>query len=142
MIGCDACGRPGRWALWATVPDSSCPDGRRTLTTCSPQHLAQLQRIYARRPWAVEEMWLARIRLTRHGADHPLTPAQLAVATGLDRVQVDRAFDWYRARLTHRLRQMAALVATNRGVHRRRGPAVHRAGCRLTRRRGSPSSNL
>lgn len=131
---CAACGRVGRWSLLASVPDSSRVDGYRRVSVCSPAHLADVQRLYAARPWSLEETWMARIRLTLHGADQPLSRHELACAAGLEPDQVDRAFGWYRRRLEHRLREMAALAAAERRHRGRKSrPAAHPTRCHSVR---------
>lgn len=126
---CAACGQTGRWVLFTSVPDSSCVDGSRTLSACSPAHLADVQRVYAARPWSIEETWMARIRLTVDGAERSLSRPELGARAGLTPQQVDLAFGWYRTRLAQRLREMTGLAA----AERRPGGRKRRPSAQLTR---------
>ncbi|WP_354638800.1 hypothetical protein [Kitasatospora camelliae] len=104
---CDQCGSlidPGE-ELFALVPDSSALhawdpdfDGKRVLTACSIDHLAELVDQYRRRPFVVEEQWAGKVcrALEQHG--EPLNIDALAHASGLSADQVDRAVDWHNER--------------------------------------------
>lgn len=128
---CDSCGQSGRRMLTATVPDSTSVDGTRTVGACSPDHLADLRAVFAARPWAIEETWLARIRLARYGADVPLSdPTDLAAVTGLDITQIHQALGWQRGRAYERMQQ---LLADTRRERPRHGPHRHRARCTTAR---------
>lgn len=98
---CDACGMviTDDSALYGLAPDSSRThpvdptlDGQRILTACSPEHLADLQREYAARPFIDEELWAGKI--TRALGEGPLKPFALAKATGLTLGQIHRAVAW------------------------------------------------
>jgi hypothetical protein len=104
---CDFCGATISHGseLYALVPDSSAInardpelDGKRFLTACSRDHLAELQEKYLRKPYVIEELWTGKI--SRAIQDHPfgLSLKQLAEVTGLSVPQIERAEAWQNQR--------------------------------------------
>ena len=91
--------------LYALVRDSSVVhrrdpqlDGQRLVVACGPQHLEVLEQEYARRPWSDEELWAGQLTraLTERTPQHRrLSTAELAIASGLSRTQIDRALAWH-----------------------------------------------
>ncbi|WP_431682408.1 hypothetical protein [Kitasatospora sp. KL5] len=104
---CDVCGAvlADGEELYALVPDSSAVhafepdfDGKRVLTACGVDHLAEIVDQYRRRPFVPEEQWAGKICRALEQTGEPLTPEELAAISGLSQEQVDRGVDWHNAR--------------------------------------------
>ncbi|PYC69144.1 hypothetical protein C7C46_28245 [Streptomyces tateyamensis] len=105
---CDECGvtiEDEADELYALVPDSSAindadprGDGKRLLTACSIDHLAQLVEVYRRRPFQPEELWAAKVCRELAQTDGPVTLEALAVACDLSPQQAQSGVDWHNAR--------------------------------------------
>ncbi|MFI0742454.1 hypothetical protein ACH4PU_30910 [Streptomyces sp. NPDC021100] len=100
---CDLCGAviTDDSELYALVPDSSVIhsedakfDGKRFLTACSREHLAELVEQYKQRPFVEEELWAGKIgrAIEQHGGR--VSAEELMAETGLDQSQIDRAVQW------------------------------------------------
>lgn len=71
---CDWCG--------AVVADGTAVyDGKRLVTACGAEHMAQLQRQYQARPWLEVEQWAGKVQRAMHAGGGRLSAAQLAEAT-------------------------------------------------------------
>ncbi|MFB7668523.1 hypothetical protein ACFC1R_32145 [Kitasatospora sp. NPDC056138] len=100
---CDECGTvlDDGEELYALVPDSSALhafdpdfDGKRVLTACSLDHLAELVEQYRRRPYVAEEQWAGKVCRALEHSGEALTLEALALASGLSKDQVGRAVKW------------------------------------------------
>ncbi|MER7958161.1 hypothetical protein [Streptomyces sp. NPDC096030] len=102
---CDLCGAmiPAGSEIHSLVADSASVhghdpslDGSRILTACSVGHLADLQHNYRQKPFINAELWASKIALALQQHPDGLSTPQLAAATGLNTLQIERAIDWQR----------------------------------------------
>ncbi|MET7620552.1 hypothetical protein [Streptomyces sp. NPDC005408] len=100
---CDLCGQPldEETELLALVDDSSAihtsdpkMDGKRLVTVCSPDHLTELQRQYAERPYSEPELWAGKIARAMRSYPNGIKPKQLRRETGLTDQQIEAAVNW------------------------------------------------
>lgn len=100
---CDLCGQllDEETELLALVDDSSAihtsdpkMDGKRLVTVCSPDHLTELQRQYAERPYSEPELWAGKITRTMSSYPNGIKPKQLRRETGLTDQQIEAAVNW------------------------------------------------
>ncbi|MFB6838951.1 hypothetical protein [Streptomyces sp. NPDC056361] len=107
MTRCDLCGTliPVGSEIYSLVSDSSAVhghdpslDGRRILTACSVEHLADLQHDYRQRPFVNAELWASKIALALQEHPDGLSTQRLVEETGLNTVQIERALAWQHER--------------------------------------------
>jgi hypothetical protein len=104
---CDFCGAgmDDDSQVFAVVHDSSfvsvvdpALDGNRLVCACSAEHLTELERSYADRPFVEPELWAAKIRRAVRGTQHSLDPLAdrrwVAAMTGLTTEQIGAAMTW------------------------------------------------
>jgi hypothetical protein len=108
---CDFCGcaTADDSQVFAVVHDSSfvstvdpALDGSRLVCACGTEHLIELERSYADRPFVEPELWAAKIRrAVRVTSQHHLDPLAdrhwVATMTGLTAEQIGAAMDWLAA---------------------------------------------
>ncbi|MGW4891987.1 hypothetical protein ACWEQL_06920 [Kitasatospora sp. NPDC004240] len=104
---CDHCGAvvPDVDLLGALVPDSSALhvsdpglDGKRVLTACSVDHLAELVDHYRRRPFVPVEQWAAKVCRTLSEYDDPVPIDRVAELSGISEQQAREGVEWHNAR--------------------------------------------
>lgn len=106
---CDLCGWavPEDGLLSALVPDSSALhvsdpelDGKRALTACSVDHLAELIEQYRRRPFVQEEQWAGKVcrTLAEYDDDAPVPLRLVAALSGLSEEQAQQGVEWHNAK--------------------------------------------
>ncbi|WP_127353760.1 hypothetical protein [Actinacidiphila soli] len=93
----------------AVVPDSSVihatdahQDGKRLLTACCAEHLAELQDEYRRRPFVAEEQWAGKVGRALDAHPTGISVDEMLEDTGLTSEQVDRGLAWNNDRLRRR----------------------------------------
>ncbi|MET8977397.1 hypothetical protein ABZX85_17425 [Streptomyces sp. NPDC004539] len=100
---CDLCGQllEEETELLALVEDSSAihtsdakMDGKRLVAVCSPEHLKELQRQYAERPYSEPELWAGKIARAVLAYPNGIKPKQLRRETGLTDQQIEAAVTW------------------------------------------------
>lgn len=102
---CGSCGVVvgGDDTLYAFVPDSSVIhgsdpkfDGNRLLTACSPEHLDDLVKQYADRPFVEAEQWSGKVeRAIVNNPGRRIDDAALAELTGLTGQQIHQGITWH-----------------------------------------------
>ncbi|MEU8511039.1 hypothetical protein AB0C76_05545 [Kitasatospora sp. NPDC048722] len=104
---CDLCGQavPADDLLCALVPDSSALhvrdpdlDGKRALTACTVDHLADLIEQYRRRPFVLEEQWAGKVCRALAEYDEPVPLRTVAALSGLSEEQAEQGVEWHNAR--------------------------------------------
>ncbi|MFJ2625359.1 hypothetical protein ACIO6T_18465 [Streptomyces sp. NPDC087532] len=99
---CDLCEQPldEETELLALVDDSSAihtsdskMDGKRLVTVCSPDHLTELQRHYAQRPYSEPKPWAGKITRAMRSCPNGIEPKYLRCETGLTDQQIEAAVD-------------------------------------------------
>ncbi|WP_045692451.1 hypothetical protein [Streptomyces rubellomurinus] len=105
---CDLCGQAvdGDDLLSALVPDSSALhvsdpalDGKRVLTACGLDHLAELIEQYRHRPFVPEEQWAGKVcRTLAEYDDEPVPLTEVAELSGLSVQQAEQGVEWHNAR--------------------------------------------
>ena len=105
---CDLCGTAITHEadeLYALVPDSSAvhvsdprADGKRVLTACSIDHLAELVDQYRNRPFQPAELWAGKVCRALEQSHGPVTLSELARAVELSEEQTQSGVDWHNAR--------------------------------------------
>ncbi|MFH9347707.1 hypothetical protein [Kitasatospora sp. NPDC017646] len=104
---CDLCGQvvAAPDLLSALVPDSSALhpsdpelDGRRVLTACTVEHLAELVEHYRDRPFVPEEQWAGKVCRTLAEQEEPVPLSQVAQLSGLSVQQAAQGVEWHNAR--------------------------------------------
>ncbi|MFI9361451.1 hypothetical protein ACIG5E_10350 [Kitasatospora sp. NPDC053057] len=104
---CDQCGRvlAASDLLSALVPDSSALhpsdpelDGRRVLTACTLEHLAELVEQYRGRPFVPEEQWAGKVCRTLAAQEEPVPLSLVARMSGLSVQQTVRGVEWHNTR--------------------------------------------
>ncbi|MFI9318600.1 hypothetical protein ACIGXI_02265 [Kitasatospora aureofaciens] len=104
---CDHCGRvvPAADLLSALVPDSSALhpsdpelDGRRVLTACTVEHLAELVEYYRERPFVLEEQWAGKVCRALAEQEDAVPLSLVARMSGLSVQQAAQGVEWHNAR--------------------------------------------
>ncbi|MFD8708468.1 hypothetical protein ACFV1W_38805 [Kitasatospora sp. NPDC059648] len=104
---CDHCGQVGDATdlLSALVPDSSALhpsdpelDGRRVLTACTVEHLAELVQQYRDRPFVPEEQWAGKVCRALAEQEEPVPLSLVAQMSGLSEQQAAQGVEWHNAR--------------------------------------------
>ncbi|MFF2078630.1 hypothetical protein ACFVXG_28260 [Kitasatospora sp. NPDC058162] len=105
---CDLCGRAVDEGdlLGVLVPDSSALhvsdqslDGKRALTACTVNHLADLIAQYRKRPFVPEELWAGKIcRALAECDGEPVPLSTVAELSGLSVQQAAQGVEWHNAR--------------------------------------------
>ncbi|MGW7094704.1 hypothetical protein [Streptomyces sp. NPDC054874] len=106
MRRCDLCGvlLPGESVPSTVVRDSSFlaahdpgQDGKRRVSACSPEHLADLIDRYQRRPFTQAELWAGKIARSQERHPGESSVKDLCANTGLTRSHVEIGLLWMRA---------------------------------------------